>query len=125
MIARYPQGVSIRALPGASQVSHPVFIASPGDLAEERRAFKETVDEPNKGFSRRADVEFVPLGTTNLRVLRFGIHFFRLGGELEERGLEREAPALGTEPRAGRQHRDEERKEFLATAQLCSSSIRR
>ncbi|WP_275900303.1 tetratricopeptide repeat protein [Pyxidicoccus trucidator] len=39
-----------------------VFIASPGDLAEERRAFKETIDELNKGFGRGANVEFVPLG---------------------------------------------------------------
>ena len=39
-----------------------VFIASPGDLAEERRAFKEVVDGLNKGFGRGADVVFEPLG---------------------------------------------------------------
>ena len=39
-----------------------VFIASPGDLAEERRAFKEVVDELNKGFGRGAHVTFQPLG---------------------------------------------------------------
>ena len=39
-----------------------VFIASPGDLAVERRAFKDTIDELNGGFGRGADVEFVPLG---------------------------------------------------------------
>lgn len=39
-----------------------VFIASPGDLAVERRAFKEVVDELNKGFGRGAHVAFVPLG---------------------------------------------------------------
>ena len=39
-----------------------VFIASPGDLAIERRAFKEVIDELNNGFGRGADVEFEPLG---------------------------------------------------------------
>ena len=39
-----------------------VFIASPCDLAIERRAFKDTVSELNKGFGRGATVEFVPLG---------------------------------------------------------------
>src|SRR3954465_10084430 len=39
-----------------------VFIASPGDLAIERRAFKDTVDLLNDGFGRGADVEFIPLG---------------------------------------------------------------
>jgi tetratricopeptide (TPR) repeat protein len=39
-----------------------VFIASPGDLTVERRAFKDTIDELNRGFGRGADVEFVPLG---------------------------------------------------------------
>lgn len=39
-----------------------VFIASPGDLAEERRAFKEVIDGLNKGFGRGADVVFEPLG---------------------------------------------------------------
>ena len=39
-----------------------VFIASPSDLAIERRAFKDTIDELNKGFGRGADVTFVPLG---------------------------------------------------------------
>ncbi len=39
-----------------------VFIASPGDLAIERRAFKDKVDELNKGFGRGANVTFEPLG---------------------------------------------------------------
>ncbi|MFA6046472.1 MAG: tetratricopeptide repeat protein, partial [Phycisphaerales bacterium] len=39
-----------------------VFIASPGDLAEERRAFKDTIDELNQGFGRGANVVFQPLG---------------------------------------------------------------
>jgi len=39
-----------------------VFIASPGDLAVERRAFKDTVDSLNKGFGRGANVTFEPLG---------------------------------------------------------------
>src|ERR1700722_8055959 len=39
-----------------------VFIASPGDLAVERRAFKEVVDELNSGFGRGAHVTFEPLG---------------------------------------------------------------
>jgi tetratricopeptide (TPR) repeat protein len=39
-----------------------VFIASPGDLVIERRAFKDTVDELNKGFGRGANVVFEPLG---------------------------------------------------------------
>ncbi len=38
-----------------------VFIASPGDLAVERRAFKEVLDELNKGFGDGAGVEFEPL----------------------------------------------------------------
>jgi hypothetical protein len=39
-----------------------VFIASPNDLAIERRAFKDVIDELNKGFGRGADVTFEPLG---------------------------------------------------------------
>jgi tetratricopeptide (TPR) repeat protein len=39
-----------------------VFIASPGDLAVERRAFKEVIDELNGGFGDGAGVKFVPLG---------------------------------------------------------------
>jgi tetratricopeptide (TPR) repeat protein len=39
-----------------------VFIASPGDLAIERRAFKEVIDELNKGYGRGAKVTFEPLG---------------------------------------------------------------
>lgn len=39
-----------------------VFIASPGDLAIERRAFKDTIDELNKGFGRGAKVTFEALG---------------------------------------------------------------
>jgi len=39
-----------------------VFIASPGDLATERRAFKDVIDVLNAGFGRGADVRFEPLG---------------------------------------------------------------
>ncbi len=39
-----------------------VFIASPSDLAEERRQFKDTIDELNRGFGDGAKVQFVPLG---------------------------------------------------------------
>lgn len=39
-----------------------VFIASPSDLASERKAFKETVEELNKGFGDGAGVEFRPYG---------------------------------------------------------------
>ena len=39
-----------------------VFIASPGDLPPERRAFKEQIDELNRGFGDGAGVEFIPLG---------------------------------------------------------------
>ncbi|RNC83948.1 MAG: DUF4062 domain-containing protein [Balneola sp.] len=39
-----------------------VFIASPGDLANERRYFRETIDQLNDGFGDGAGVEFEPLG---------------------------------------------------------------
>lgn len=39
-----------------------VFIASPGDLAIERRAFKELVDQLNSGFADGAGVRFEALG---------------------------------------------------------------
>ncbi|MGH2670287.1 MAG: DUF4062 domain-containing protein, partial [bacterium] len=39
-----------------------VFIASPGDLAVERRAFKEVIDDLNAGFGDGAGVRFVALG---------------------------------------------------------------
>ena len=39
-----------------------LFIASPNDLAVERRAFKEVVDGLNKGFGRGAHVTFEALG---------------------------------------------------------------
>ena len=39
-----------------------VFIASPGDLAEERRAFRDTIQNLNKGFGDGAGLEFIPLG---------------------------------------------------------------
>lgn len=38
------------------------FIASPGDLAIERRAFKQVIDELNGGFGDGAGVKFVGLG---------------------------------------------------------------
>lgn len=39
-----------------------VFIASPGGLEIVRRAFKDTVDELNKGFGDGAGIEFKALG---------------------------------------------------------------
>lgn len=39
-----------------------VFIASPGDLAEERRAFKDQIEILNLGFGDGAGVEFIALG---------------------------------------------------------------
>ncbi|MEK6676120.1 MAG: tetratricopeptide repeat protein [Planctomycetota bacterium] len=39
-----------------------VFLASPGDLADERRAFKDQVDLVNLGFGDGANVKFIPLG---------------------------------------------------------------
>lgn len=39
-----------------------VFIASPGDLAEERLQFRNTVESLNKGFADGAGVKFEPLG---------------------------------------------------------------
>ena len=39
-----------------------VFIASPGDLPVERRAFKDVIDGLNSGFGDGAGVKFVPLG---------------------------------------------------------------
>ena len=39
-----------------------VFLASPGDLAPERKVFKDRIDDLNKGFGDGLDLEFVPLG---------------------------------------------------------------
>jgi len=39
-----------------------VFIASPNDLAEERRKFRRAIDVLNIGFGDGANVEFIPLG---------------------------------------------------------------
>jgi hypothetical protein len=39
-----------------------VFIASPGDLAPERKVFKDTIDSLNGGFADGAGVRFIPLG---------------------------------------------------------------
>ncbi|MGH8590398.1 MAG: DUF4062 domain-containing protein [Gammaproteobacteria bacterium] len=39
-----------------------VFIASPGDLAVERRAFKDVIDDLNAAFGDDAGVRFVALG---------------------------------------------------------------
>ena len=39
-----------------------VFIASPGDLAVERRAFKKVIDQLNVGFGDGAGVKSVALG---------------------------------------------------------------
>src|SRR5947207_13514788 len=38
-----------------------VFFASPGDLAEERRAFKVAIDALNETYGRGANVVFKPL----------------------------------------------------------------
>jgi tetratricopeptide (TPR) repeat protein len=39
-----------------------VFIASPNDLAEERRVFRSAIDQLNDGFGDGANVEYVALG---------------------------------------------------------------
>ncbi|TNJ36790.1 tetratricopeptide repeat protein [Chlorobaculum thiosulfatiphilum] len=39
-----------------------VFIASPGDLVEERRKFRDAITVLNIGFGDGANVEFIPLG---------------------------------------------------------------
>ena len=39
-----------------------VFIASPGDLPDERRAFRDTIDILNAGFGDGANIRFVALG---------------------------------------------------------------
>jgi hypothetical protein len=39
-----------------------VFIASPSDLAVERRAFKDVIEDLNDGFGDGAEVKFEPLG---------------------------------------------------------------
>ncbi len=39
-----------------------VFIASPGDLAVERAAFKQVLEELNAGFGDALDIQFEPLG---------------------------------------------------------------
>ncbi len=39
-----------------------VFIASPGDLSNERRHFRDAINQLNVGFGDGADVEFEPLG---------------------------------------------------------------
>jgi len=39
-----------------------VFIASPGDLVEERKIFRKAINQLNVGFGDGANVEYVPLG---------------------------------------------------------------
>ena len=39
-----------------------VFIASPGDLAVERAAFQQVLEELNAGFGDALDIKFEPLG---------------------------------------------------------------
>ncbi|MDR4482878.1 MAG: hypothetical protein R3B95_06495 [Nitrospirales bacterium] len=39
-----------------------VFIASPGDLAEERTLFRDAINQLNVGFGDGANVLFEPLG---------------------------------------------------------------
>ena len=43
-----------------------VFMASPGDLAVERRVYKDTIDLLNMGFGDGAEVRFFPLGWENI-----------------------------------------------------------
>jgi len=49
-------------VPMADSRTIQVFIASPGDLAVERRAFKEVIDDLNSGFGDGAGVKFAALG---------------------------------------------------------------
>ena len=39
-----------------------VFIASPGDLAPERKAFRDTIEMLNKGYGEGAKIKFLPYG---------------------------------------------------------------
>ena len=39
-----------------------VFIASPGDLVEERKIFRKAINQLNAGFGDGLNVEYVPLG---------------------------------------------------------------
>jgi hypothetical protein len=39
-----------------------VFIASPGDLVEERKIFKDAINQLNVGFGDGANVKYIPLG---------------------------------------------------------------
>ena len=39
-----------------------VFLASPGDLSNERECFRQTIRELNAGFGDRANVQFIPKG---------------------------------------------------------------
>ncbi len=60
-----PSTLSI-ILPGRQSMSDVrtirVFIASPGDLAVERAAFKQVLEELNAGFGDALDIQFEPLG---------------------------------------------------------------
>jgi hypothetical protein len=47
-------------MPGVRTIR--VFIASPGDLAVERAAFKDVLDELNAGFGDALNIRFEPLG---------------------------------------------------------------
>lgn len=47
-------------MPGVRTIR--VFIASPGDLAVERAAFKQVLEELNAGFGDALDIKFEPLG---------------------------------------------------------------
>ena len=54
--------MSQRAASQSEQRTIRVFIASPGDLAVERRAFKDVLDELNAGFGEGLNVKFEALG---------------------------------------------------------------
>ena len=54
--------MSRRAASKSRQRMIRVFIASPGDLAVERAAFKQVLEELNDGFGDALDIKFEPLG---------------------------------------------------------------
>ena len=43
------------------EVKH-VFIGSPGDVADERKIFREVIDRVNQTFAEWQDVQLKPLG---------------------------------------------------------------
>jgi hypothetical protein len=67
MVNKQAQNLRVRGLLTGEQSMSDVrtirvFIASPGDLAVERAAFKQVLEELNAGFGQALDITFEPLG---------------------------------------------------------------